>query len=59
MFHPHSDGELVCQVLGHDPIRDLGTLPAVKLEDHLTAVHQESCSPVGSCTRGWQEVDDA
>lgn len=59
MFHPHSDGELVCQVLGHNPIGDLGTLPAIKLEDHLTAVHQQSRSPVGSRAGGWQKVDDA
>lgn len=59
MFHPHGDGELVCQVLGHDPVRDLGPLPAIKLEDHVAAVHQESCCPVGGSAGGRQEVDDA
>ena len=59
MFHPHGDGELVRQVLGHNPIRDFGTLPAIKLEDHLTAVHQQSCGPVRGSTGGRQEVDDA
>lgn len=59
MFHPHGDGELVCQVLGHNPIRDLGALPAIKLEDHLTAVHQQPCCPVGGGAGRWQEVDDA
>lgn len=59
MFHPHGDGELVRQVLGHDPVRDLGTLPAIKLEDHLAAVHQQSCSPVGSRAGRWQEINDA
>lgn len=59
MFHPHGDGELVGQVLGHNPIRDFGALPASELEDHLAAVHQQSCSPVGGSTRGWQEVNDA
>lgn len=59
MFHPHGDGELVRQVLGHDPIRDLGTLPAIKPEDHLAAVHQQSCGPVGGSAGGWQEVNDA
>lgn len=58
MFHPHGDGELVRQVLGHNPVRDLGTLPAVEPEYHLTAVHQQSCGPVHGSTGGWQEVDD-
>lgn len=59
MLHPHGDGELVRQVLGHNPIRDLGTLPAVKLENHLAAVHQQACGPVGGSAGRWQEVDDA
>lgn len=59
MLHPHGDGELVRQVLGHNPVRDLGTLPAVKFEDHLAAVHQQSCSPVGGGAGGWQEVNDS
>ena len=59
MVHPHGDGELVGQVLGHNSVRDLGTLPAIELEDHFTAVHQQSCGPVGGSTGGWQEVNDA
>ena len=59
VLHPHGDGELVSQVLGHNSIRDLGTLPAIEPEDHFTAIHQQSYGPVGGSTGGWQEVNDA
>lgn len=59
MLHPHGDSELIRQVLGYNPVRNLGTLPAVELEDHLAAVHQQSCGPVGGGAGGRQEVDDA
>lgn len=59
MLHPGGDGELVRQVLGHDPVRDVGCLPSFEAEDQVAVaptVSEQGGCPVGGATGSRQQV---
>lgn len=63
MLHPGGDGEVVRQVLGNHPLRNLGRLPPVEPEDQVAAVPpavgQQGRRPVGGGARCRQQVGAA
>lgn len=62
MLHPGGDSEVVRQVLGNHPVRNLGRLSPVEPEDQVAvpaAVGQQGRRPVGGGARRWQQVGAA
>jgi len=62
VLHPGGDGELVREVLGDHPVRDVGRLAPVEPEDEVAvaaAVRHQGGGPVGGGAGGRQEVGAA